>query len=139
MSLSSKVEALRSDPRLYNRRRVQDLVTINDALKAYHKTHGAYPAAAGLGGILDRGEAWIPGLAPDILPELPRDPAMSMERDGPQYVYTSDGKDYKLLVQNVSLVGSTNVAVLGVKIDMTRKPTQENAAFGFWTEGFASA
>ena len=131
-------EVARTDPRLVNRKRVQDLVTINDALKSYHKAHGAYPAAAGLGGILERGATWIPGLT-DILPELPRDPAMSMDRSGPQYVYASDGKDYKLIAQNVSLVGSTNPAVLGIRIDPTRNPTQENAAFGFWTEGFASA
>lgn len=134
----SMADVARVDPRLVNRKRVQDLVTINDALKSYHKAHGAYPAAAGLGGILDRGAAWIPGLT-DILPELPRDPAMSMDRAGPQYVYASDGKDYKLIAQNVSLVGSTNPAVLGIRIDPTRNPTQENAAFGFWTEGFASA
>ena len=134
----SMADAARVDPRLVNRKRVQDLVTINDALKSYHKAHGAYPAAPGLGGILDRGAAWIPGLT-DILPELPRDPAMSMDRSGPQYVYASDGKDYKLIAQNVSLVGSTNPAVLGIRIDPTRNPTQENAAFGFWTEGFASA
>jgi len=131
-------EATRTDPRLVNRKRVQDLVTINDALKAYHKAQGAYPVASGLGGILDRGANWIPGLT-DILPELPRDPAMSMDRSGPQYVYASDGKDYKLIALNVSLVGSTNPAVLGIRIDTTRNPTQENAAFGFWTEGFASA
>lgn len=134
----SVADAARVDPRLVNRRRVQDLVTINDALKSYHKAHGAYPVAPGLGGILDRGAVWIPGLT-DILPELPRDPAMSMDRGGPQYVYASDGKDYKLIAQNVSLVGGTNPAVLGIRIDPTRNPTQENAAFGFWTEGFASA
>jgi hypothetical protein len=134
----SMADAARVDPRLVNRKRVQDLVTINDALKSYHKAHGAYPVAPGLGGILDRGAAWIPGLA-DILPDLPRDPAMSMDRDGPQYVYASDGKDYKLIALNISLVGSTNPAVLGIRIDPTRNPTQENAAFGFWTEGFASA
>lgn len=135
----SMAEVARSDPRLVNRKRVQDLVTINDALKAHHKAHGAYPVASGLGGILDRGAAWIPGLASEALPELPRDPAMSMDRAGPQYVYASDGNDYKLIAQNVSLVGSTNPAVLGIRIDPTRNPTQENAAFGFWTAGFASA
>lgn len=134
-SASSAVQ----DPRLLNRKRVQDLVTINDALKAYQQKHGAYPKAGGLVGFPERGAAWIPGLAPDFLKTLPRDPAMSDDKAGPQYVYVSDGTDYKLLAQGVSLVGGTNVEVLGVRIDMTRQPTPENASFGFWTPGFASA
>jgi hypothetical protein len=134
-SASSPVQ----DPRLLNRKRVQDLVTINDALKAYQQKHGAYPKAGGLVGFPERGAAWIPGLAPDFLKALPRDPAMSDDKAGPQYVYVSDGTDYKLLAQGVSLVGGTNVEVLGVRIDMTRQPTPENASFGFWTPGFASA
>jgi hypothetical protein len=130
---------VKNDPRLHNRKRVGDLVTLNDALKSYHKKRGAYPVAAGLAGLPDRGAAWIPGLAPDFVPELPRDPALSMDRDGPQYVYVSDGTDYKLLARNVSLVGGTNVEVLGVKIDPKHSTTAENASFGFWTPGFASA
>jgi hypothetical protein len=130
-------DTARSTPRLHNRRRVSDLVTINDALKAYFQKHGSYPAASGLGGASERGAAWIPGLAPEFLPELPLDPATATEHAGPQYVYASDGKDYKLLALNVSLVGSTSVEVLGVKIDHTRKPTMENASFGYWTPGFA--
>lgn len=130
-------DTARTTPRLHNRRRVSDLVTINDALKAYFKKNGSYPAASGLGGVMERGAAWIPGLAPEFLPELPLDPAASTEPGGSQYVYASDGKDYKLLAHNVSLVGSTSVEVLGVKIDMTRQPTMENASFGYWTPGFA--
>ena len=136
---SAVADAARNNPRLHNRKRVGDLVTLNDALQAYHKKHGAFPVAAGLGGLPDRGAAWIPGLAPEFIAELPRDPSMSADKDGPQYVYVSDGKDYKLLAQNVSLVGGTNVEVLGVKIDRSRKPTMECAAFGFWTPGFESA
>lgn len=127
------------DPRLVNRKRVQDLVVINDALKAYHARHNAYPLAEGLAGVRERGVNWIAGLAPDFLSELPRDPAQSNASDGPQYVYASNGTDYKLLAQNVSLIGGTNVEVLGVRIDPTRQPTPQNASFGFWTEGFAGA
>lgn len=129
---------MKNDPRLHNRKRVGDLVTLNDALKSYHKKRGSYPVAAGLSGLPDRGAAWIPGLAPEFVPELPRDPALSMDKDGPQYVYVSDGTDYKLLARNVSLVGGTNVEVLGVKIDPIHSKTAESASFGFWTAGFAS-
>jgi len=125
------------DPRLHNRKRVSDLVTINDALKAYHAKHGKFPAAPKLGGYLERGRNWIPGLAPDFLAELPRDPAMSDDKAGPQYLYASNGADYKLVAQGVSLVGGTNVEVLGVKFDPSKENTMEKAAFGFWTEAFA--
>ncbi len=131
--------AWQRDPRLLNRKRVSDLVSINDALKAYYAKNGAYPKATGLSGFRERGAAWIPGLSPDFVAELPRDPALSGDMAGPQYVYVSDGTDYKLLAQSVSLVGGTHVEVLGVRIDPTRQPTAENASFGFWSPGFAEA
>lgn len=124
------------DPRALNRKRIQDLVTINDALKAYRARNNAFPKADGLAGANERGRGWIPGLSPDFLPELPLDP---MQGGSTQYVYVSDGANYKLLAQGVSLVGSMNVEVLGIKIDQTRNPTQQNAAFGFWTPQFAGA
>ena len=124
------------DPRVVNRKRVQDLVTINDALKAYQAKHGAFPQAAALAGLNERGANWIPGLAPDFLKEIPRDPQHGTTT---QYVYVSDGANYKLLAAGVSLVGSPNVEVLGIKVDPTRNPTAENASFGFWTPGFAGA
>lgn len=126
------------DPRLTNRKRVSDLVSINDALKAYHAKHGKYPKADGLKGFPDRGKAWIPGLSPEFIADLPRDPALSSDRNGPQYVYTSNGSDYKLLALGVSLVGGTNVEVLGVRIDPSKQNTAENACFGFWTKEFES-
>lgn len=121
---------------MVNRKRVQDLVTINDALKAYQARNGAYPKAEGLAGANERGADWIPGLSPDFLPEIPRDP---MHGPKTQYVYASDGANYKLLAQGVSLVGSSNVEVLGIKIDHTRNPTPQSASFGFWTQAFAGA
>lgn len=124
------------DPRFTNRKRVSDLVSINDALKAYHAKNGKYPKADGLKGFPDRGKAWIPGLAPEFIADLPRDPVQSNDRGGPQYVYVSNGADYKLLAHGVSLVGGTNVEVLGVKIDQAKSPSAENAAFGFWTTAY---
>ena len=122
------------DPRMINRKRVQDLVTINDALTAYYAKNGRYPKAEGLAGANERGSAWIPGLSPDFLGQLPLDP---LHGAGTQYVYAAEGSNYKLLAQGVSLVGSGNVEVLGIKIDQTRNPTPQNAAFGFWTPAFA--
>lgn len=124
------------DPRIVNRKRVQDLVTINDALKVYHAKNGQFPKAAELAGANERGADWIPGLSPAFVSEIPFDP---MHGPGTQYVYVSDGANYKLLASGVSLVGSPNVEVLGIKIDPTRNPTAQNASFGFWTPGFAGA
>ena len=70
--------------------------------------------------------------------ELPRDPAQGNGAGGPQYLYASNGKDYKLLADGVSLTGGTNVEVLGVRIDPSKQNTMEKAAFGFWTEAFAT-
>lgn len=125
-----------ADPRLLNRKRVQDLVTINDALRNYYAKNGAYPKAEGLAGAHERGAAWIPGLSPEFLASIPRDP---QHNGTTQYVYVSDGANYKLIAQGASLVGSGNVEVLGIKIDPTRNPTPQNAAFGFWTPPFARA
>ena len=122
------------DPHLINRKRVQDLVTINDALTAYYAKNGNYPKAEGLAGANERGAAWIPGLSPEFLKQLPLDP---LHAAGTQYVYAAEGSNYKLLAQGVSLVGSGNVEVLGIKIDRTGNPTPQNAAFGFWTPAFA--
>ena len=125
------------DPRLLTRKRISDLVTLNDALKAFHAKTGAYPAAEGLKGAPDRGASWIPGLAPDFLAELPRDPAGGTDNTSPQYFYISDASGYKLIAHGVSADGS-NVEVLGVKIDPARRNENGFWAYGFWTEDFAA-
>ncbi|MEZ6029998.1 MAG: hypothetical protein R3C46_09615 [Hyphomonadaceae bacterium] len=123
------------DLRLLTRKRISDLVTINDALKAFHAKMGAYPVAEGLQGEPDRGENWVPGLVPEFLPDLPSDPAGAGDNSGPQYFYMSDGAGYKLIAHGVSADGS-NVEVLGVKIDPARSNESGFWAYGFWTEGF---
>ncbi len=127
-----------NDPRLLTRKRLSDLVTINDALKSFHAKTGAYPVATdGLKGVIDRGNNWIPGLAPDYLPELPRDPGGAPDNNGPQYFYVSDGVGYKLIAHGVGADGS-KVEVLGVKIDPGRTNEHGFWAYGFWTEAFAN-
>jgi hypothetical protein len=125
------------DPRMLARKRVSDLVTVNDALKAFHAKTGAYPVAQGLAGAPDRGKDWVPGLAPDYLAELPVDPLGAPDNNGPQYYYVSDGNGYKLIVHGVSPDGA-NVEVLGVKIDPARRNENGFWAYGFWTEDFAA-
>lgn len=123
------------DPRLLTRKRISDLVTLNDAIKAFHAKTGAYPAAYdGLKGETERGKEWITGLVPDFLPELPRDPVGG---PGREYQYVSSGSGYKLIATGVSADGS-NVEVLNVRIDPARRNEQGFWAYGFWTEDFAN-
>lgn len=80
--------------------RMQDLQSIKSALERYFADHGKYPVSEGWDGLLTKwgksGKDWIPGLAPNYLPELPRDPRMS-KNAGAQYIYKSNGRSYKLI------------------------------------------
>ena len=62
---------------------------------------------------------------------------MSDSVDGPQYLYVSDTKDFKLVAQsgNAGYCGA-DVERDGVKIDPARTNESGCWAFGFWTEGF---
>lgn len=131
-------ENISPDPRAITRKRIADLVTLNDAIKAFHATAGFYPAASdGLKSEIDRGPDWIPGLVPDFLPGLPRDPGGALDNNGPQYFYVSDGTGYKLIAHGVGPDGS-NVEILGVKIDPARSNDSGFWAYGFWTEAYAA-
>ena len=115
--------------------RVRDLMKIRDALENYKKANGSYPATQ------DRwdgiytcwGKAspdWIPGLVPNLLPQLPRDPRNHSKCDE-QYIYSSDGKGYKLLSHNPNDFPS----VVGAFPDML-DPSRPTWAYGFWTSSF---
>lgn len=131
-------ENVSPDPRAITRKRIADLVTLNDAIKAFHVKAGLYPTASdGLKSEIDRGPDWVPGLVPDFLSGLPRDPGGALDNNGPQYFYVSDGTGYKLIAHGVGPDGS-NVEVLGVKIDPARSNDSGFWAYGFWTEGYAT-
>lgn len=128
-----------TDPVKATERRIADLVTLKAALDAYYAEKSAYPAAYdGLKGVVDRGAEWIPELAPKHVAALPRDPLLSDSVDGPQYLYVSDTKDYKLIaVSGNSGYCGADVERDGVKIDPARTNESGCWAYGFWTEGFA--
>jgi len=137
-------------PRHYAQR-MKDFEVIRAALDQYRTVRGAYPVSSGNGerwnGIGWGGarEAWISGLVPDFVPSLPRDPRMS-ENPFEQYVYRSDGNDYKLLV----LVADDCKYVVRKHPDMdddvrnlsrfgtTSKPIRDCRAYGHWTPGAMS-
>lgn len=95
-----------------NTRRQADLVQISKALELYYNDNGAYPSTGGafMGVCPNAGnvapDSWIPGLVPNYMGSLPRDPNTNnvpstlsgiCGTDWSCYVYRSDGIDYKVI------------------------------------------
>lgn len=114
--------------------RVKDLMTIREALHAYHHRHDAFPRSSGGwdGLYTNWGTAtqdWIPALVPDHLSKLPRDPRCH-ERPDQQYLYKSDGVDYKVISH-----GPDDYAAVSVTTPEMIDPVRRGWAYGFWSEG----
>jgi SAM-dependent methyltransferase len=117
-------------------KRLVDLGAIRKALAAYHQAHGTYPkSSGGWDGLYTNWgvstSEWIPGLVPEYLAELPRDPRNS-DRPEQQYLYISDGQDYKL----ISHLPEDIAAVRQTHPELT-DPVRDGWAYGFWTDGAA--
>lgn len=119
----------------YTEQRLTDLTIVRDALERYRLAHNEYPKSKGWDGLHTRWgedtEIWVKGLAPEFLPELPLDP----ERDTanpPQYLYRSNGVDYKLLAhqqRDCDTVRRTNPEM----VDAVRDRDGRCSAYGYWT------
>ncbi|USW02761.2 sulfatase-like hydrolase/transferase [Pseudomonas pergaminensis] len=115
------------------KQRKSDLDEIHTALENYHNVHGAYPQSSGFDGIhSDWGrssENWISGLVPAFTEALPRDPEMSTTAL-PQYLYWSNGTDYKLIAhgtpQSCSFASQLNPEMVD--------PVRQCYAFGYWSK-----
>lgn len=120
--------------------RLSDLAAVRDALEAFRKDHGRYPISAevaktgnGWAGFHwnEVGENWLPDLVPKYLERAPLDPRDSPDAY-PQYIYYSDGRDYKLIslgAEDFSDVSRrSNLAAM---VD----PARPNNAYGYWTPG----
>lgn len=120
--------------------RLIDFYMIVYALERYKLKHQAYPISSdggrGWDGLYSRfGESrsdWIPGLAPEFLPELPRDPRMN-KSTSEQYLYKSDGANYKLLAHSPD----DCLEVLKVFPNLI-DPRRNCWAYGYWTPRGAS-
>ena len=117
-------------------RRLDDLARLRDALADYHAKYGRYPANAGFAGAVDpKGETtgdWLPGLAGEFLPSLPRDPAGTSDPDK-QYLYHGDGADYKIIVH-----GSGDCALARKNHPDMVDPARDCWAYGYWTPAAAN-
>ena len=116
--------------------RLGHLSAIREALAAHHDAHGTYPKSSGgwdglytSWGVSTR--EWIPGLVPAYLAELPRDPRYS-DRPDQQYLYMSNGRDYKLISHQPDDVA----AVRQIHPELT-DPVRDGWAYGYWTDGAA--
>ena len=111
--------------------RVRDLMLVRDALEAYESKHGAYPKSEGFDGLFTCwGKStpdWIPGLVPEFLPALPRDPRGN-NACNQQYIYQSNGDTFKLL----SISPDDCIAVKEVFPEMI-DPFRGCNAYGFWS------
>lgn len=114
--------------------RKQDLENLKAALEKYHNDKGSYPLSQGFNGLYSiwgsSDKNWIPGLTPKFLKTLPRDPSLSEEKT-PQYIYYSNGTDYKLLSHGAGASTSIAQRLEAQLVD----PTRKTYAFGFWTPG----
>jgi hypothetical protein len=116
--------------------RAADLIAITTALDAYKAARGSYPVTLGFRNIAEHGPDWIPGLAPEFIPSVPREPLRSSNANRPQYWYVSDGAEFKMIVHSVSGECGPQVEQFGVKPDPARSNADGSCwAFGLFSEG----
>lgn len=120
------------------RQRVKDLIAINHALEIYRSGHDAqYPRSSpAFDSYASLGERWMPQIATRYISPLPHDPAGGSDPAGPQYLYWSDGRDFKLIATDTGDC-SPAVETGGVRIDPKRSDAAGCKAYGFWSEGGA--
>jgi hypothetical protein len=110
-----------------------DLQALRAALENYRRDHGEYPRSRGFDGLYSNFGAasptWIDGLAPKYIAALPRDPRRTNDPLR-QYLYRSDGKDYKLMAHGTcEPFDATHPEMVD--------PKRKCFAVGFWTAGAA--
>jgi len=89
-------------------RRLQDMRQVRQALEMYYNDNGQYPSTGGTNNWRgtetsnssvncygNHGDNAIPGLAPDYMQAVPKDPN---PKSNNCYLYTSNGTDYKFLI-----------------------------------------
>ena len=113
--------------------RIVDLSQIAKALELYYQDNKAYPISKDSAWIsvktVDPKNGWIPGLVPKYMSYVPVDPQQSWETFR-QYIYMSDGKNYKLLAHETSEVSS-----IKHQFPELVDPQREKYSFGFWSPG----
>jgi hypothetical protein len=127
-SLQARRAEFRSSPAGIN---VNNLRSIRVALEQYRAKYGSYPKSVGYSGLRScwgySGAKWIPGLVPEFMPALPRDPR-GLSRCDSHYLYTSDGSGYKLVAHKPD----DFLKVVSYFPEMY-DPRRRGFAYGFWS------
>ncbi len=87
-------------------RRAADLKNVHSSLESYKRVIGTYPDTGDewFGDMSDNGgygydaAGYIPGLVPDYLPALPKDPDSEYPTAAEGYMFRSDGTDFKFVL-----------------------------------------
>ena len=108
-----------------------DCIFFKKALEEFYEKYGYYPKSTGFNGLYSSygasGANWIPDLVPQYILSLPRDPRMNSDPAN-QYLYASDGKDYKIIAHNPEDCG----AVKQLHPELI-DPQRDCHAYGYWT------
>lgn len=112
-------------------RRFADFDTIAKALERYRFDHGAYPVTEG--STSNRKKGWIPELVPDYLSSVPRDPRYLRKNKSKQYLYISNGRDYKLIAH-----APEDFGFVSQRYPELIDPARHEFAYGIWTAGGSS-
>lgn len=126
----NKMEGLASDSRS-DFLRVEDLIKIRIGLETFNQTRGSYPGSSGQRFSTEgkRGPDWIPEIRSVVPAALPMD---RREGDDPdlQYLYITDGADYKILAQSPE-----NCEAVQKWLPEMIDPVRGCDAIGYWTAG----
>jgi type II secretion system protein G len=115
-------------------RAIGDLRNLQTALEMYYDSVGSYPSSGGNWDGLyscwgDSTSNWITGLVPAYLPQLPREPRGITDCDK-QYIYYSNGTDYKLIYHNPE-----NCSGVKTQYPSVIDPIRDCWAYGNWSSG----
>lgn len=115
-------------------RAIADLREIQNALELYYNDHQKYPDSGGNWDGLyscwgDSTPNWIGGLTPSYISELPRAPNLTTDCDK-QYIYFSNGTDYKLIWHNAE-----DVQKVIAQYPNLQDPVRPTWAIGFYSPG----
>jgi hypothetical protein len=121
-------------PPAFNKIRLRDFEQMSGALTAYKKAHGAYPVASFVTAYPNGKHEpnWIPGLVPDYLSKIPKDPRGSSDPTR-QYMYASDGRDFKIIAH-----ATEDFVSMAKKLPQVIDPRRPTWAYGIWTNGAAT-
>lgn len=116
-----------------------DLGTVNDAIQIYYAEKGVYPTTSGQwygysGGVQTTN--YVPGLTPSYIDSLPQPKNKSPAFE---YIYNSNGTDYKLIAHDGGGGTSPGFAKICPYMPNNLKdPNRSCWAAGYWSQGGAS-